>query len=259
MPRTLRTLADGVLVATSRTDATTTTVLVRGGRAVLVDPAWWPDELDALAADLGAHGLSITAGWSTHAHEDHVLWHPGFGTAPRWATPRAAARAAADRTALLAALGPAFDRPDLRALVGAVRGLPGDRVPQPFGTDGPDEPLLVVAHDGHAPGHGALWAPERGLLVAGDVLSDVELPLPFDPDDLEAYRAGLDVLAPVVARARVLVPGHGTPTDRPLERLDADRRYLDAVLAGRPVDDPRLGRPGMAAAHARTLALARGG
>jgi hypothetical protein len=31
----------------------------------------------------------------------------------------------------------------------------------------------------------------------------------------------------------------------PVERLDADRRYLDDVLAGRTPSDQRLGNPGM--------------
>ena len=32
-------------------------------------------------------------------------------------------------------------------------------------------------HDGHAPGHGAVFLPESGVLIAGDMCSDVEIPL----------------------------------------------------------------------------------
>jgi glyoxylase-like metal-dependent hydrolase (beta-lactamase superfamily II) len=115
----------------------------------------------------------------------------------------------------------------------------------------------VTVHDAHAPGHTALWLPAGGVLVVGDMLSDVEVPLPFDDgesiSELSAYLAGLDRLAPWVARARVLVPGHGTPSARPVERLDADRRYLDAALAGRRAEDSRLADPAMAAEHERLL------
>ena len=97
---------------------------------------------------------------------------------------------------------------------------------------------------------------ERGVLLAGDMLSDIELPLPFSPDDLPAYLDALDRLAPVVQRARVLVPGHGHPTDQPIARLDADRHYLAAVLAGRDPDDRRRGLKGMAEAHAKIVELA---
>ena len=81
------------------------------------------------------------------------------------------------------------------------------------------------------------------------------MPLPFDPDDLDAYLAGLDALAPYVAQALLLVPGHGTPTTSPGERLDADRRYLDAVLAGGDPDDPRRADPDMEETHQRLRAL----
>jgi glyoxylase-like metal-dependent hydrolase (beta-lactamase superfamily II) len=260
-------VAPGVLVATSRVMRTTSTLIVRDGRGVLVDPAWRPDELVALADDLDAIDLRVTAGFSTHPHHDHLLWHPRFGDVPRWASARAVAAAAehADelRDALLADPGDPFSD-DVLALFGRLTAIPGSAasggpvaIPHPFGPDASDEPLLAVVHDGHAPGHSALWAPERGVLLVGDLLSDVELPLPFDPDDLPAYLAGLDVLAPYVALASVLVPGHGTPTFEPGARLDADRRYLDDVMSGRATDDSRLANPGMREVHERLVVMAR--
>lgn len=255
---TLVEAAPGVLVATSRRMATTSTVAVHGRSALLVDPAWEPDELERLARELAARGLEVTAGVSTHPHHDHLLWHPAYGDAPRWAAPRAAAVVLDGRDHLLTQLGPGYPATVLEVF-GRVRELPGGVVPDPFGPDGGGDPWEVVVHDGHAPGHLTLWAPERGVLVVGDMLSDVELPLPFDPDDLGAYLAGLDALAPYVARATVLVPGHGSPTARPLARLDADRRYLDAVLAGRDPDDARRANPGMAAEHDHLLRMVGGG
>lgn len=270
-------VAPGVLVATSRVMRTTTTLVVRDRSGVLVDPAWRPDELVALADDLDALGVRVTAGVSTHPHHDHLLWHPRFGDVPRWASARAVAEAAARREELHAALladpGESFPA-DVLALFGRVTPLPGSEevgsvvsVPAPFAPSdvraraeaAPDpDPLLLITHDAHAPGHVAVWLPARGALLVGDMLSDAELPLPFDPDDLPAYLAGLEVLAPYVAAATVLVPGHGTPTYEPLARLDADRRYLDDVLAGRTPDDPRLAAPEMAQVHERLVALAAG-
>jgi len=284
-------VAPGVLVATSRVMRTTTTLVVRDRCGVLVDPAWRPDELASLADDLDALGIRVTAGVSTHPHHDHLLWHPSFGDVPRWASARAVDVVAAHRDALRAALladqpadGAAYPA-DVLALFGRVTPLPGTEevgsvipVPAPFAppdtpdtpddvgtaTDpgpGPDpdpDPVELITHDAHAPGHVAVRLPARGVLLVGDMLSDVELPLPFDPDDLPAYLAGLDVLAPHVAHATVLVPGHGTPTYEPLARLDADRRYLDDVLAGRTPDDPRLADPEMARVHDRLVALAEG-
>jgi glyoxylase-like metal-dependent hydrolase (beta-lactamase superfamily II) len=96
------------------------------------------------------------------------------------------------------------------------------------------------------------------VLLAGDMLSDIELPMPDDDNpDLVAYLAGLDSLADVVRRCAMLVPGHGTPTDRPLARLDADRRYLDDLIARGDSDDPRTQLPDMAELHAQNVARAR--
>jgi hypothetical protein len=55
----------------------------------------------------------------------------------------------------------------------------------------------------------------------------------------------------------LVVPGHGTPSRRPIERLDADLRYLDDLLSGRISDDPRIGDPENAALHAANQARAR--
>src|SRR5690606_23924202 len=92
--------------------------------------------------------------------------------------------------------------------------------------------VRVVEHDGHAPGHAALWLPHSRVLLAGDMLSDAEPPLPADEitgrTDVASYRAGLDRLKPYVARAAVLVPGHGTVTTEPMLRLETDRRLLES-------------------------------
>jgi len=248
--RELVEVADGVLVATSRRYATTSTVVVSDNRAVLIDPAWDSDELDALADALDARGLTVTAGLSTHAHHDHLLWHPRFGDGPRWGSPRTVALAKEYRQQLLANLGPDWPA-DLAAVFGRVQ------VAQPEPVTIGDDPIVLVVHDGHAPGHTALWLPERGVLVAGDMLSDLELPLPHDPDDLTSYLHGLEILAPYVGRARVLIPGHGTPTADPTQRLDADRHYLDALVAGGDPADDRRGHDGMAEIHTRNIELAK--
>jgi hydroxyacylglutathione hydrolase len=98
-------------------------------------------------------------------------------------------------------------------------------------------------HDGHAPGHGAVFLPDSGVLLAGDMCSDVEIPLldTVEKDPLGDYRTGVERLASVPGVRRV-VPGHGRAGDAAemRRRLDLDTAYLDAVSAGRPHQDPRL-------------------
>lgn len=242
-------VAEGVLVTTSRIDTTSSTIVIDDGTALLVDPAWVPSELEAIADVLDGRSLTVTAGFSTHAHHDHLLWHPRFGEPPRWASRRTAELAVSERPGLLDQMGPGWPE-DVQALFAQVEAVEGDRLPEPWAQ------AELVVHDGHAPGHTAVWLPERGVLLAGDMLSDVELPLPFWPDDLPAYLAALDLLAPYVERATVLVPGHGHPTTEPQGRLDADRRYLDDVLTRGDSADPRIANPDMAENHAHLQRLA---
>jgi glyoxylase-like metal-dependent hydrolase (beta-lactamase superfamily II) len=249
--RELDDVADGVSVAISRIMSTTSTVVAWGDSALLIDPGWLPSELEELANTLQDREYRVLAGFATHAHHDHLLWHPRFGEVPRWASPRTAELAVTQREVLVEYLGPGFPA-DLVDLMGHVSPVDGE-IP-PDGLPGGVTAELVV-HDGHAPGHTAVWLPEPRVLVAGDMLSEREVPLPFDPDDLPAYLAALDRLAPYVARASVLIPGHGIPTATPMARLDADRRYLDAVLAGRAPDDPRLADPEMAEYYERLVAM----
>lgn len=244
----LHPVADGVLVATSRRDRTNSTVLVSDGRAVLVDPAWEPDELAALAGDLAAAGIEVVAGFSTHAHHDHLLWHPGFGTATRWASAGTVLAATSRRQDLLAELG--TDYPDdLLALVGQLTVVPTDRIPWP----GPEIRLLV--HDAHAPGHTAIWLPDQRVLLAGDMLSDVELPLP-EHGGLPEYSNGLDLLRHWADQAALVIPGHGRPGPDAGRRWSADRAYLDALLGEENPWDTRMGEPGMREAHRVNLRLA---
>jgi glyoxylase-like metal-dependent hydrolase (beta-lactamase superfamily II) len=241
--------APGVWVATSRRYGTTSTVILDGhGGALVVDPTWDPDELAAIPADLAVLGVRCVAGLSTHVHYDHVMWHPDLGDVPRWTTQGTVAMVEADREKVVAPL--VGDLPDDLVDV-AARGLApilGERLEW----SGPT--AYVHVHHAHAPHHLALELPDLGVLVAGDMLSDIELPMPDDADvDLATYRAGLESLEDVVRRSRVLVPGHGTVGDRPLDRWAQDVRYLDDLERTGASDDPRVQLDGMADLHEANL------
>lgn len=239
-------VSDHVAVRRSRRFHTNTVVVVDDDRVLLIDPAWDPDELDAVAASLA--DFVVVAGFATHAHHDHVLWHPGFGPAPRWASPTTARIATADRDALVQAWGHA-DRPDLTVLVGEVTALGSGLIPW----DGPSVQLLV--HNAHVDGHTALWVDDDRVLIAGDMLSDVELPLP-ENESIDAYAVGLATLRPYATHAAVVVPGHGDPGSDGPERWKADSRYIDQLSVGLDPGDPRRENAGMEQAHRHSLDLA---
>jgi glyoxylase-like metal-dependent hydrolase (beta-lactamase superfamily II) len=252
----LSQIARGVLVGTSELYVTTTTVVVgSGGHCLVIDPAITPADLAVVAAELAARGLKPAAGWSTHPHWDHVLWSRELGEGPRFAAPRAVAAATAHRADLIHSAQRSAPGHDLE-LLGRLTALePGaDRVPW----DGPQ--AWVVAHEGHAPGHGAVFLPEAGVLVAGDMCSDIEIPL-LDrdtPDPVGDYRAGLERLAALTG-VRQVVPGHGHVGDAAEfgRRIAADHRYLDALESGAPFEDPRLTQDWLRAEHEQQLRQAR--
>ena len=182
----LNQVADGVWVRQSAW-VWSNSIVVRGeGGLVLVDPGIDGSELNQLADDVDALGLPVVAGFSTHPHWDHLLWHPRFGDAPRYATPDNAhtASEARERAQAMAAES-ATDVP--LELIGLLTPLPADGGPVP-GT--------LIEHQAHAIGHAAVLLSDRGVLLAGDMLSDVLIPL-FDPrrnDQLSAYESALDRL-----------------------------------------------------------------
>lgn len=246
--RELAEVAPGVHVATSRVMHTNSTVLAASDKALLVDPGWMPDELEGLVAWLRALRLDVVGGFATHAHHDHLLWHPEFGDAQRWASERTAELAVSERESLVASLGEGWSDA-LVEVMGRVQAVQGDQLA--------DVEIELIVHDGHAPGHTALWLPKQRVLIAGDMLSDVELPLPFWPDDLPAYIKALDALAPYAARAAFVVPGHGRVGTDALARLDADRRYIDDMVQQGESSDPRRASPGMGEEYAHMQRLVR--
>jgi hydroxyacylglutathione hydrolase len=244
----------GVLVATAVLYTTNSTVIAGpGGSCLVVDPAVTVAEVAGLAAALTARGLRPAAGWSTHPHWDHLLWHAGLGDVPRYATATCVTAAGQWRDQLLRGLEEAPGH-DL-ALFAAVSALDGTSIPW----DG--QAAEVIVHDGHAPGHGALFLPDSGVLIAGDMCSDIEMPLleTDAADPVGNYRTGLSRLAAVAGDVRFVVPGHGHTGDR-LEfrrRLDADLAYLDTLERGQRSEDPRI-TGWLIAEHEKQFARLRG-
>src|SRR6478752_4198929 len=86
----LTEVADGVWIRQSER-VWTNSIVVRGDDGlILVDPGIDGDELNQLADDLDRLDVPVVAGFSTHPHWDHLLWHGRFGDVPRYATADAA-------------------------------------------------------------------------------------------------------------------------------------------------------------------------
>ena len=245
----------GVLTVTSSLYVTQCVALpVADGGYVLVDPGVTPVEVRGLLAELSERGLRVVAVMHTHAHWDHLLWPPGLASdIPRWASNTCIDTALRNSRALQAEaaadVGPR-EAADLLSELDRLRPLPAEG-------GVPDVPqLCVVEHQAHTRGHIAVLHEPSGTLCAGDMLSDIELPLPDGAGegesawDVAAYLDGLDTLQPLVNRAALVVPGHGNPGTDAAARLANDRTYLDAVLQHRGTDDVRLADASNQAIHA---------
>ncbi len=245
----LTQVAEGVLVHQSALLENNTVVVEGPAGVLLVDPGITGDEMVCLADDLRRSGRPVVAGFATHPDWDHVLWHADLGAAPRYGTARCAAflqdlLSQADwRTRVAEGLPPEIAEDTPLDLFGRITGLPAGTEQIPW--DGPR--VRVVEHPAHAPGHAALLIEGRGVLVAGDMLSDVLIPMLDDPrgtnDPVEDYLLGLRLLEGVADDVEIVVPGHGSVggTEQVRARIEQDRAYVHALRDGRAPGDPRIG------------------
>ena len=243
----LRQVAEGVLVHQSELLQNNTVVVEGRAGALLVDPGITGSEMACLANDLRELGQPVVAGFSTHPDWDHVLWHADFGEAPRYGTARCAASMSDLRSDAHWEARAAEGIPEEIAdevpleLFGLITGLPVDAARIPW--DGPA--VRIIEHPAHAVGHAALFIEGPGVLVAGDMLSDILVPFPdLDADDpIGDYLDGLRLLEEAAEDVDVLIPGHGSVggADSVRARIKLDRAYVRALREGRAPDDPRIG------------------
>jgi glyoxylase-like metal-dependent hydrolase (beta-lactamase superfamily II) len=244
-------VADGVWVRQSEW-VWSNAVVVRGDEGlVVIDPGIDGADLAELADDIDRLGLPVVAGLATHPHWDHLLWHARLGDVPRYATSGCVevATTARDRAQAMAAESATGVPLELVALV------------EPLPAHGGALPGTVLQHGAHALGHAAVLLADRGVLVAGDMLSDVLIPLldPRRPGQVEAYDVALALLGEALAEADVVIPGHGSVARGPeaVARLAADVAYIDALRRGAEPDDQRLAQEWLLGPHRSNVELAR--
>ena len=216
-----------VLVATSRVWQTSCTAIRSGKEGFVVDSPLFPDELEVLPAVLEQAGFPVSGLLATHGDWDHLLGRLAFP---------GAALGVAETTAAYLTGEPGAPQRELREWdeenyverprplsLGQVQALP---VPGHVGVG--EHELELHPADGHTADGMALWAPWAGVLVCGDYVSPVEIPMISKSGSRDAYLATLERLRPLVAQADWVVPGHGAPVEgaRAAAILDEDVRYL---------------------------------
>lgn len=221
---------EDVLVATSRVWQTTCTVVRGGNEGFVIDSPVLPDELDVLPAVLEQTGFPFSGLLATHGDWDHLLGRLAFGDAALGVSETTAARLTGDPGDAARELrkfdGEFYVTRDRPLPLGQLQALP---VPGHLSV-GPSEMELHPA-DGHTQDGMAIWLPWARVLVCGDYLSPVEIPMISAGGSRDAYLATLARLEPLVEQADVVIPGHGEPLDsvRALAVLREDRAYLEGL------------------------------
>jgi glyoxylase-like metal-dependent hydrolase (beta-lactamase superfamily II) len=207
--------------------------------AFAIDSPVLPEELELLPSLVEQAGYPQPRGLlATHADWDHVLGPLAFPEATLGCAESSAERLLAEPGAAQRLLR-RFDeelhveRPRPLAL-GSTQSLD---VPGHCGIGAAE--LELHPTGGHTIDGMAVWIPWARVLVAGDYLSAIELPVLGEGEGmLAAYLATLERLHPLVSAAEHVVPGHGPVLDREqaLRLLEEDSAYLSALRDGGEVE-----------------------
>lgn len=236
-----------VIVMVSAVWRTTCTAVRSGDEGFVIDSPVLPDELDALPSLLEQAGFPVSGLLATHGDWDHLLGRLAFPEASLGVGEATAARlrsAPGETQRRLREFDAEFYVESRGALaLGEIQGLP---VPGrlSIGSEGGSPArgsklmgeLELHPAAGHTADGIAFWIPWASVLVCGDYLSPVEIPMisAGNGGTLAAYRETLGRLSEMVALASTVVPGHGAPLDaeRASTILEQDLAYLDALAAG---------------------------
>ena len=201
------------------------------GETFVIDSPILPYELDALPKLVEQAGFPVPSGLlATHGDWDHLLGRLAFpglalGCAESTAARMQTAPGEAQRE-LRTFDEEHFIERDRPLALGAVQALP-----LPGGCGIGDRELDLHSAGGHTGDGMAVVIPWAGVLLTGDYLSPVELPVLGLAGTAEAYADTLMRLRPLVQSAEHVVPGHGSvlDSDQALAILDEDLAYVREV------------------------------
>jgi glyoxylase-like metal-dependent hydrolase (beta-lactamase superfamily II) len=222
-----------VIVFVSDAWQTTSTAVRSGEEGFLIDSPVFPEELRALPDVLTQAEYPVSGLLATHGDWDHLLGRLAYPGAALGAPESTVARVSAE-------LGDAQRR--LRAF--DEEHYVADRAPLQLGSlqslptpgrveIGADHELQLHPTEGHTADGAAYWMPWARVLVCGDYVSPVEIPMLSASGSVPAYRATLGRLAALIAEAEWVIPGHGAPIPaaRAQEVLAEDDAYLAALAS----------------------------
>jgi glyoxylase-like metal-dependent hydrolase (beta-lactamase superfamily II) len=224
-------LVSDVIVFMSDVWQTTCTAVRAGDEGFVIDSPIYPEELRAIPDVLTQAGFPVSGLLATHGDWDHLLGRLAFSGASLGCAESTVRRLTAEPGAAQRKLRD-FDaehyvEPRRRLALGDVQSLP---VPGNLEL-GPSRELELHEATGHTPDGVAYWLPWLKVLVCGDYLSPVEIPMLSTGGSIAAYAGTLERLRELVRAATWIVPGHGAPlqSKRALKVLSEDEAYLEQL------------------------------
>lgn len=219
---------------------TTSTVIVTDDLVLIADPNWLPHEIEEIRQHVeSVRGERPVYMLFTHGDFDHIIGYRAFPGA-----------------VTIGSVG-LQNHPDKEKKLSLITSFDdGHYIDRGYPVEFPHVDI-AAAENGQvfqlgetrltfylAPGHtadGLMTVVEpQGVLIAGDYLSDFELP--FIYDSAKAYERTLDTVRHIYGAhdLQLLVPGHGQATGdvREMERrLELADRYLRSLTAAVQADD----------------------
>ncbi len=230
-----------------------------GAETFVIDSPVLPEELEMLPSLVGQAGFPAPSGLlATHADWDHVLGPLAFPGASLGIAESSGRRLQAEPGAAQRELR-AFDEElylerERPLALGAPQALP-----VPGDLEVGSGRLELHPTGGHTPDGMAILVPWARVLVVGDYLSKIEIPMLGEGGDVAEYLSTLERLRPLVAAAEQVVPGHGPvlESETAMRVLEEDVAYLRALSehgAGAELPEGRRSRE-MRTIHARNAEL----
>lgn len=220
-----------VVVVASRAYHTACTLVRAGEEAFCIDSPIYPDELELLPTVAEQSGFRVVGLLATHGDWDHLLGRLAFADAALGCAETTAERLRGEPGAAQRGLR-AFDEEHYVARAAPLSLPELQALPVPGRCEIGERELELHPADGHTADGMAILIPWAGVLVCGDYLSPVEIPMLSPGGSAEAYLATLARLEALVARAEHVIPGHGEALDaaRAAAILREDRAYLEALV-----------------------------
>jgi glyoxylase-like metal-dependent hydrolase (beta-lactamase superfamily II) len=147
---------------------------------------------------------------NTHYHEDHIAGNPHWRSRGATIIGHAALAAEARKDTTIPEL-------EWHRSAAVPEALPDRTFDDSLALEVEDEPVILI-HPGraHTNGDAIVWLPRRNIVHTGDIL-EREAPPFIDwwaGGSLDGMLRGVDRVLAIADASTIIVPGHGTPTDR---------------------------------------------